>query len=140
VALCEVNKKIVGACTAIPLKFEEESFKQPFHIKDYAPSEICYYGESVLLLEFRGLGIGKAFMEAREKFARSLPGIKIISFCAVMRPADHPRRPADYKPLDGFWEKIGFRKVDGLTTKYSWKDLDEASETEKTMQFWMKKL
>lgn len=140
VALCEVDKKIVGASTAIPMKYEEESFKKPFLDKGYNPEEICYYGESVLLSEYRGLGIGKKFMEARENFARSIKGIKFVSFCAVIRPKDHPLRPTNYDPLDAFWEKVGFRKIDGLTTKYSWKDLLSDKESEKPMQFWMKKL
>jgi hypothetical protein len=49
-------------------------------------------------------------------------------------------RPQDYVPLDTFWRKRGFEKVDGLTTSFSWKDVDQPEETAKPMQFWLKAL
>ena len=59
---------------------------------------------------------------------------------AVERPIDHPRRPADYTPLDVFWERRGYRKAPELATTYSWKELDEASPSPKPMTFWLKAL
>jgi hypothetical protein len=58
----------------------------------------------------------------------------------VERPADHPLKPADYRPLDGFWKKRGYAPVDGLVTTYAWKDIDQPEETEHLMQFWMRAL
>lgn len=99
-------------------------------------SAICYYGESVLLPELRGSGLGREFMARRERYARSLPGVRHAAFCADVRGA----HPAGYRPLDGFWESTGFRRVPGLVTEYSWKEVGEASETPKQMQFWMEDL
>ena len=121
VALCFSGEHLVGASTAIPLADEEESFQRPFRDRGLAPEKICYYGESVLLPELRGRGIGKAFMVAREKFARSIPGVTHAAFCAVLRPTDHPLCPPGYRPLEPFWEATGFRKIPGLATTYSWK-------------------
>jgi hypothetical protein len=39
-----------------------------------------------------------------------------------------------------FWGKRGYRPVPGLTATYTWKDVDEAVASPKTMQFWMKPL
>jgi hypothetical protein len=62
------------------------------------------------------------------------------AFCAVVRPPTHPLRPEAYQPLDPFWMKRGYTKVEGMTTEFSWKDVDRPDETAKTMQFWMKAL
>ena len=58
----------------------------------------------------------------------------------MVRPADHPRRPAGYVPLDGFWRERGSRPVPGLVGTISWRDLDEPTESAKPMQFWTKQL
>ena len=45
--------------------------------------------ESVLLGDYRGYGVGKAFMQKREEFARSLKGVKIaIMGCIVNGPGE----------------------------------------------------
>lgn len=136
VALCHRDGELVGASTAIPLGDEEEGFQRPFRERGIAPESVCYYGESVLLPELRGQGIGRAFMRARERYARSLPGVTHAAFCAVVRA----HAPAGYRPLDPFWEATGFRKVPGLVTRYAWKDVGDSAETDKQMQFWMKSL
>lgn len=140
VALCYSGDTLVGASTAIPLADEDECFRKPFLERGIDPATVCYYGESVLLPEMRGLGIGKAFMRAREAHARSLPGISQAAFCAVMRSDSHPSTPEGYRPLDAFWEREGFQKQPGMTTGLPWKDLNEPALTTKTMQFWTKNL
>lgn len=134
--LVEDNGKIVGATTRIWAAEEEESLQAPFE----NPSEVFYFGESVLLPEYRGQGIGKMFFEERETYARSLPFIKYLSFCAVVRPDSHPLKPVGYRPLDSFWNDQGFHKVSGLVTTYEWKDRDEDKQTKKAMQYWMKEI
>lgn len=129
---------IVGASTAIPLKYETDEVKKPFVEHGYHPDEVFYCGESVLNKAYRGLGIGVKFFEQREAHAQDLGGFKHITFCCVERPADHPRRPADYVPLDAFWNKRGYFKHPELKTTYSWKDLDDSAETPKPMTFWLK--
>lgn len=132
--------RLVGATTAILAKHEESAFQEPFRQHGFSVEKICYFGESILLTPYRGLGLGKIFMTDRLQFARGFPEIEWASFCAVVRPADHPLRPANYQPLDGFWRSMGFSPIQGLTTTYKWKDLDQEIETEKTLQFWMQNL
>ena len=134
------GEDVVGASTAIPMAKETVEFKQPFVDAGYNPDEIFYCGESVLLSQYRGQGVGVAFFEQREAHAAKLGGFKYSCFCAVDRPEDHPRRPADYEPLDRFWQKRGYQKTPALATTYSWKDLDEAEQSAKPMTFWMKRL
>jgi GNAT superfamily N-acetyltransferase len=132
------GEAIIGASTAIPLKYETAEVKQPFIQHGYAPEQVFYCGESVLNQAYRGLGIGVRFFEQREAHAAELGGFKHITFCCVERPLNHPRRPADYVPLDAFWNKRGYIKHPELKTTYTWKDLDESEASSKPMTFWLR--
>ncbi len=130
--------KVVGASTALPMKYETAELKKPFVEQGYNLDEVFYCSESVLNKNYRGLGVGVRFFEEREAHAADLGGFQHITFCCVERPADHPRRPADYVPLDKFWNKRGYFKHPELTTAFVWKDLDDTEETPKPMTFWLK--
>jgi len=130
--------KVVGASTALPMKYETDQLKQPFLDHGYNLDDVFYCSESVLNKDYRGLGLGVRFFEQREAHAEDLGGFKFITFCCVERPLDHPRRSADYVPLDKFWNKRGYFKHPELKTTYTWKDLDDTEETPKPMTFWLK--
>jgi GNAT superfamily N-acetyltransferase len=132
--------RIVGAATAAPMAGEADEFRAPFEQAGYDVSKIFYFAESLLLPEYRGHGVGHRFFDAREAHARSFGEYGFATFCSVVRPADHAARPAGYSPLDGFWTRRGYEKMNGLTTTYAWTDVGDRDETEKTMQFWMKRL
>ncbi|MFZ1428415.1 MAG: GNAT family N-acetyltransferase [Geminicoccaceae bacterium] len=134
------GKRVVGASTGLPLAAEPEALTRPFTQHGYAVGDVFYFGESVLLEEYRGGGIGVGFFAEREAHARALGRFRHAAFCAVMRPADHPCRPQGYVPLDAFWRKRGFAAVPGLVGQIAWRDLDEAGESVKPMQFWLKDL
>ncbi|MDD4975294.1 MAG: GNAT family N-acetyltransferase [Bacteriovorax sp.] len=140
ILLLQHNEKFIGATTAIWAQDEGQEFRDPFEKYGLDPKNICYFGESILLQEYRGQGLGKVFFKEREDFARSLGFIKYIAFCAVIRPEDHPLKPVNYRPLDDFWKSQGFHLVDKLTTEYSWKDLNSSFETSKKMQYWLKSI
>ncbi|MFM9845571.1 MAG: GNAT family N-acetyltransferase [Hyphomicrobiaceae bacterium] len=131
---------MIGAATAAPLLGSAAEFAEPFLARGDDPEKIFYFGESVLLQAYRGQGLGHAFFDHREGHARSFGRFTLAAFCAVQRPAAHPFRPQDYVPLDAFWRKRGFEMADGLTTSFSWKDIDQPDETAKPMQFWIKAL
>ncbi len=131
---------MVGVATGAPLADHAEAFAKAFIDRCLDIGRIFYCGESVLLASHRGLGLGHAFFDGREAHARALGRFTHITFCGVVRPDDHPLKPASYRPLDAFWAKRGYAKVDGLTTSFPWKDIDRADETFKPMQFWMKPL
>ena len=133
------GEHLVGAATGTPMLEHEAEFAAAFDGLGYDLETLFYCGESVLLPEYRGHGIGHAFFDAREAHARSL-GATHCCFCAVVRPENHPARPAGYRPLDAFWEKRGYRRLDGVTAKYCWKDSGEEQESAKVMQFWLRAL
>lgn len=130
---------LIGAATGAPMADHAAEFAEPFRARGYDISRIFYFGESVLLPEYRGRGIGHAFFNHREERARQL-GFAQASFCAVLRPPDHPARPTDYSPLDVFWGKRGFAAVSGLIGQFAWKDVGDDGESRHDMQFWVKTL
>lgn len=132
--------RLVGASTGLPLRHEPDHVTNPFRERGFDVDRIFYYGESVLLPEWRGHGIGVRFFEDREAHAKALGGYAHAVFCAVDRPDDHPRRPAGHVPLDGFWGRRGFRPLPEVTCHFSWRDLDEEAESPKLMRFWIKDL
>lgn len=138
--VASAGDRIVGAATALPLADETDAVIVPFRRHGFDIARVFYFGESVLLPSFRGRGIGVAFFEEREAWALGLGRFSLACFCAVDRPAGHPRRPKDYVPLDAFWRRRGFRPVPDMTTQFSWKDLDEVGESPKRMIYWMKTL
>lgn len=131
--------RIVGAATASPLAAQEAELREPFVGAGIDPGGVFYFGESVLLPEYRGRGVGHAFFDQREAQARAC-GAGAATFAAVIRPEDHPRRPAGYVPLDGFWSRRGYAPVPGLVTTLAWQEHGEARESPKPMQYWMRAL
>jgi GNAT superfamily N-acetyltransferase len=132
--------KMVGATTCIPLVDETDEVKQPFELRGMNLGEIFYFGESILLKEYRGMGIGNRFFDEREKHTASFGNFRMTCFCAVERASEHPLRPNDYQPLDEFWKKRGYVKSDSLRSKFNWKDIDESEESDKTMIYWSKNI
>ena len=130
---------LVGAATGTPLADHADDFAQAFAGSGLGLDKVFYCAESVLLPQWRGRGIGHRFFDLRENHARTL-GFSHSAFCAVIRPQDHPRRPADYRPLDDFWRKRGYAPLPGAIAHFSWKDVGEAGETRKPLQFWIRKL
>ncbi|MFW5816254.1 MAG: GNAT family N-acetyltransferase [Wenzhouxiangella sp.] len=129
--------RVVGCASGLPMLDADPAFSKPFVAAGFAPAEVFYFGESVLEADWRGQGIGHRFFDHREAHARDL-GFSTTAFCAVQRPSDHPARPADYRALDGFWRKRGYRPRPDLVTRFGWKDIDQPGETDKPMQFWIR--
>lgn len=127
--------RLIGAATGTPLEDHAEDFAAPFAGTGLPLATVFYCAESVLLPAYRGHGLGHAFFDAREAHARAL-GRSFSAFCAVMRPADHPLRPAGYRPLDGFWRKRGYELMPGVVARFRWTDLGDGEQTEKPLQFW----
>ena len=131
------DDRLVGAATGLPLADADPEFQAAFDGQEI--SDIFYCAESVLLPGYRGQGAGHRFFDLREEHARGL-GFRRACFCGVIRPENHPARPADYRPLDGFWRTRGYAPMPGVTARFGWRDIGAKEETEKPMQFWMKEL
>ena len=133
------NDRLVGASTSTLMEDHAEAFSAPFRALNIPLTDILYGAESVLLPEYRGIGLGHRFIDLREAHARAL-GRTHVAFCSVIRPDDHPARPAAARTNDAFWQGRGYETLPGVVARFSWKDLGDTVETEKPLQFWMREL
>jgi GNAT superfamily N-acetyltransferase len=129
--------KLVGAATAIPMRYLDASTHTPILAAGYLPEEMLYIGEILLLPEYRGKGHGKKLMEQTLEFCKSYNKAHMATLATVIREGKVPK---GYKNLDGFWTAFGFRAQPSMVGKLSWKDIGENAETPKQMQYWVKRV
>lgn len=137
IVIAEAAGVALGASTGLPLAAADPEMQAPFLAQGLALSDWFYCGESVVLPEARGRGLGHRFFDLREAQAGAL-GLRRISFCAVDRREDHPSRPPEARSNAAFWERRGYRRQPQLQCRYAWKDLGEDRPSEKTLTFWTK--
>lgn len=134
------GERVVGVSTGLPLADEDPAFKQPFVERGIDPQRVFYFGESVLLPVYRGLGLGHRFFDVREAHARAIGRFDWTAFAAVDRAADDLRRPAGHRDNDAFWAKRGYVRQPGMGFGLTWKELGEAGESEKPLTYWLRAL
>lgn len=128
---------IVGCATGSGMDDQHGEFSMPLKTAGYELASTFYFGESVLLPACRGKGLGHAFFDAREAHAIA-HGYKRACFCAVERPADHPKRPEDYSPLDRFWHARGYRKLPAIQAHFTWPERAGGPEISHPMSYWIR--
>lgn len=133
------GETLVGASTSTKMEDHAAEFAAPFRALGQPLETILYGAESVILPEYRGQGLGTQFIQRREAHARTL-GRSHVAFCSVERPADHPLRPANARSNDAFWRRNGYAPLPGVKAEFSWKDIGDAQESSKQLQFWMRKI
>lgn len=131
--------EIVGASTGIPLAEADSEFRKPVEAAGFDARNIFYFGESVLLPEFRGQGLGHRFFDEREKHAMNV-GFRSAGFFSVIRAEDHPLKPAQYRPHDIFWKKRGYCRQDAMIARFPWRQIGEPQETLHRLVFWLREL
>ena len=132
--------RVVGASTGVPLAHEGEAFRAPFAARGIEADSVFYFGESVLLTEYRGQGLGHRFFDEREGYARSLRRFAWTAFAAVDREADDARRPAAHRGNEAFWAKRGYLRQPGMTMRLGWKEVGDSVEAEHALTFWLRPL
>lgn len=138
--LARSGDAVIGCSTALPLGDETPNVQAPFRDAGIALASVCYFGESVLLPQWRGQGIGHRFFDARETHARSLTGISLTAFCAVERAADDPRRPAAARSLHAFWSARGYQRQPQLSASMDWLELGDTQPSTHTLTCWTRQL
>lgn len=135
---------VIGASTGLPLADDSAEFRAPFETRGLDVGKVFYLGESVLLSQYRGCGIGHAFFDHREAHARSLGYFDTAAFCAVDRDAEDPRRPAEHRGNEAFWSKRGYARQPGMTTELRWNEIGDGEaghgEVEHALTFWTRAL
>jgi len=133
------GNRVVGASTGLPMADEMIEFRAAFdgHLVDI--DHVFYCGESVLLPEYRGRGVGHRFFDAREAHARALGGFRWTTFCAVEREPGDPRRPAFHRGNEDFWKKRGYTHRPELQARLPWNEVGRG-ERDHTLGFWLRPL
>ncbi len=129
----------VGAATCQPMAETHGPVAPAFRKRGLDPARYCYFGESVLLPDYRGQGIGVRFFEAREAHARTL-ALPAACFCAVVRNLNDPRKPRDYQPLDDFWRRRGYAPRRDISITFHWREVGDDRDTPHSLSFWVKEL
>jgi GNAT superfamily N-acetyltransferase len=130
----------VGCATCLALAEADADISAPFRALGLDPAEHFYFGESVLLPQYRGRGAGVAFFAAREAHALAASASLFATFCAVRRPADHPLKPPGAATLHDFWRHRGYTPVPGLACTMTWKQVDTEGEVANTLDFWRRRI
>ncbi len=130
----------VGCSTCQPLSDEDANITAPFSQQRLAAERYFYFGESVLLPQYRGRGVGVAFFAERETHARRVSDAEFACFCAVRRAPDDPRRPPDTRSLDAFWRKRGYAPLPGVACTMRWREIGGQDKSLNTLDFWAKAL
>lgn len=130
---------LVGASTSTFMEDHAEGFAAPLRQIGLPAGSILYGAESVLLPAYRGQGLGHRFFDLREAHARA-HGRSHVAFCSVVRPENHLQRPETYRTNDAFWQGRGYAPLPGVLAEFAWKDLGDAGESVKPLQFWMRTL
>ncbi|MBX3699996.1 MAG: GNAT family N-acetyltransferase [Dokdonella sp.] len=131
--------RVVGASTGIPLVDEMAAIREPFATLAVAADRIFYCGESVLLADYRGRGLGHRFFDEREAHARRLGGVTHAAFCSVERDAADPRRAPGYRGNEAFWRKRGYAPLPGVRCSLDWPEVERGSLPH-WLQFWWREL
>lgn len=139
VVTAQVGNRIVGASMGTPLHHHENDLGDALAGRPEPVSDIFFCAASLLLPGYRGYGLGGAFFDAVEAHARDL-GFRYATICTVVRPDDHPARPADYRSVSSMWKKRGYRRLTDVVAHYAWKDRGEEEESLKALQYWMRTL
>jgi len=138
------GKDLVAISTCLPLKalanelkeIRDKVFDSGRKYKDY-----FYFAETIISKKFRGQGIVSKILKLQESLARDW-GYKYACFITVIRSANDPMRPKNYKDIDPMLEAKGYRKTD-LDVIINWPVIqpdDSIVDQPNHLAFWEKKL
>jgi GNAT superfamily N-acetyltransferase len=134
------NTTLIGVSLGIPLNLAQKEIQKPFLDRFQDISTYFYFGESVLLKQYRSRGIGHHFFDVRETHVRNLKQYRHICFFDPARAEMDSQKPADFLSLHDFWRKRGYVHCPDLRCTLTWRDLHKEMETEKSLSFWVKDL
>ena len=137
-ALALAGDRAVGASTGIPLADDAPGSQRAFFDVGIPQDDVFYFGESVLLPEYRGHGLGHRFFDLREAHARQLGRFRWTAFCAVRRDAEDPRRPSGHRGNEAFWRKRGYERRPGMACEISWKEIGDAVSAPHCLDYWLR--
>lgn len=120
-------------------RYDMRQLVEPFSGTSYPVEEVYYVGELLFSPEYRNHGMGMQLVRLVEQQIRCYSTYRYLTCATVVRPDDHPLRPADYIPIDRFLAHTGFNHLPGITTSFTWLETDGVKRSH-PMNFWIKEL
>ena len=139
VIIASCGNEVVGAVTAIPLQYESEELSSPFAATQYPVERIIYIGEMLFYAGYRNKGLGSRLLSSIEQHFVTQKNYEYLTSATVMRADDDPYCPDGYVPIDRFLQRNQFAQLPGVTTHFTWKEVDGIPRDHE-MQFWIKAL
>lgn len=133
------GEKVAGAATGMPLRHEATELVEPFNGTSYPVDEVYYVGELLFYPAYRNRGLGLRLVAQIVQQISFLGTYRYLTCATVVRPDDHPLRPADYIPIDRFLAHTGFNPLPEITTSFTWLETDGVRRSH-PMNFWIKEL
>lgn len=137
------GNKAVGAAMGVPLTQAPQHYREAFPENEQRPDDIFYWGELVVLKEYRGEHIATELLTRLGKYVTESGKYKAICFANVEREADYRLshlKPEKYVSLDELWKRFGFEKRLDIRMQGKWTVLNERVESLHEMFVWWKKL
>jgi len=144
IALARIDGKIAGVSTGIPLISDSEivvDAKKVFSKDNIDIGDYYYYGEVIVLPEYRGKGITTQLYDAQHELVKEW-GYKHVCILTVVREESHPLKPITYRSPDKMWEHLGFFR-NNLTVDYHWPTIHadkSVKDVSNKLEFWTKDL
>lgn len=142
--LAKYENEIIGISTGMPLKSEADILKDAENVYHNANRDPClyyYFGEFIILPQYRGKGIAKHLSLGMESVARKFKYSRIC-LLTVLRSDDDQRKPTNYKSIDPICYALGF-KPDKLSIDYHWPTILENGDVKDVLNpmiFWSKEI
>jgi GNAT superfamily N-acetyltransferase len=144
IAIATCDGKLAGISTGIPLTSDSEIVSEAkiiFLNENIDIEDYYYYGELIILPEFKGKGILTKLLSAQDELIRSW-GYKHACGLTVVREDNHPLKPAGYKSPYKIGERLGYKRTN-IRTQFDWPTIqsDGRVKNEKNiLEFWIKDL
>ncbi len=132
--------RVVGASTAVPLVDEIDAFRKPFDEQGIDPHAVFYFGESVLLRDYRGRGIGSCFFDSRKARAHALARLRWTACCSVVRADNDPRRPPQHDGNETLSRRRGHAPRADLHAQLAWQEHGHPVPIMHRLAFWRRPL
>ncbi len=136
--------QLAAVATATPLCSSSEIVAEGperFRRAGLDPTTFYYYAEILVKPAYRRRGIAEAIYRERERLAVEW-GYENLCLAIVVRPDDHPLRPATYKSPEHIWRRDGFVKT-AIEFAYHWPTIfpdGSVRDVANPMVFWTKRL
>ncbi len=129
------GERVCGMCTFIPLRDEAEYMKAPFVKQGLRVEDYLYIGEAILEKEYRGKGLFPHFFDYALGLLKEF-GLPRMSVMTIRTEADSPYRPEGYLSTDSLLVKYGFKKIEGIVVKLSYRSVVSGVDEPHVLDFW----